>query len=83
MRAHVKLTSRIVLFDVAVEDGDEVFGGLGFAGIEFGVFAEDVEADFAVDDFNEQAIDGTAAGGDLLEDVGAFALFLDSGANAF
>jgi len=38
--------------------------------------------DFAVDDFDEQAVDGAAAGGDLLEDVGALALVLDSGADA-
>ena len=70
------------LFDVAMQDSDQAFGGAGFAGIDFRIAAEYVEADFAVDDFDEQAVDGTAASGDLLQDIGAFAFFLDGSTDA-
>src|SRR5215470_5101254 len=68
-------------FDVAVENFNQIFGGSGFARIHLGIAAEDVEADFAVDDFDQQAVDGSAAGGDLLEHVGAVAFFRNGAAN--
>jgi hypothetical protein len=50
---------------------NQVFGGASFAGIHFRGFAEDVVTDFAVNDFNQQAIDGAAARGNLLQHRGA------------
>src|SRR5579863_5800467 len=69
--------------DIAMENLDEILGGAGFAGIDFGGFAENVETDFAVDDFDQQAVDGAAAGGNLLQDGGALAVFLERRADAF
>jgi hypothetical protein len=71
------------LLDVAVQYLDEVFGGAGLAGIDLGILAQDVKTNLAVDNFDEQGIDGTAAGRDLLEHAGAFLFVLDGNANAF
>src|SRR5215467_6928817 len=68
-------------FDVAVENFDQVFCGSGFARVHLGIAAEHVEADFAIDDFDQQAVDGAATGGDLLEHVGTVAFFRNGAAN--
>src|SRR5713101_1954483 len=65
-----------------MEDFDQVFGGAGFARVDFGGFAENVKADLAVDDFDQQTVDSAAAGGDLLKYGGALAILFESGANA-
>ena len=50
--------------------------------IDFGIPAEHVIANLAVDDLNQKTIDGAAASGDLLEHGGALLVLLESGANA-
>jgi hypothetical protein len=66
-----------------VENFHQVFGGARFAGIYFGGLAEDVVTDFAVNNFDQQAVDGTAARGDLLQHRGALTFLFEGGADAF
>jgi hypothetical protein len=71
------------LLDVTVKNFNQVFGGASFARIYFGGFAEDVITDFAVDDFDQQAVNGATAGRDLLQHSGALTLLFERGADAF
>ena len=59
------------LLDVTMKNFNQVFGGARFAGIYFGGLAEDVVADFAVNDFDQQAVHSATAGRDLLQHRGA------------
>jgi hypothetical protein len=71
------------LLDVTMKNLNQVFGGTSFARVYFGGFAEDVITDFAVNDFDQQAVDGAPAGRDLLQHCGAFAFLFERGTDAF
>src|SRR5437660_4274880 len=65
------------LLDVAVQYFDKALGRLRFARIHLGVPAQHVKPNLAVDDLDEQTVDGSAASSDLLENSGAFLLLFD------
>jgi hypothetical protein len=69
--------------DIAMQNVQQIFGGAGFARVHSGVFAEDVEANLAVDNFHEKAIDSATACRDLLQDSGALVVVFEGAADGF
>lgn len=81
MRFHSTNCAGSCLLQIGTERLDEIVGGLCLFVGGTGVRVQDVEADVALDDLCHKRVHRTAAGGDVVEYIGALSLLIERSFN--